>query len=633
MDQPALADDPWAKRPSYYETIKTAVLKYAPPAPTVGLLARGPYGIRTWRFDGSAGMWTRYKPYGNFPDLDSKAYQALNTFLGITNGDVRSVYTDPASNPTADQLAGYQNAIANLCTGELTASPPSFKTCTPPPSAPPGVTADTWTAVSNQILAELYWARQVLDYFGTLEGINTQLFLDQDSVFPSIGDDLKLAEASQVVASVDYLALIQGVLDGLAEIPEVGDVFAVTASALGIIDAATATGSGTEPSEFDHKFSEMQTHIAKIQQEAQDAITFHRHFVLGDYGLLTAVGHLVASQTWRLDTQAALSAGRQGFTLWAYHGLLPALWDWWDVHGCAPLNQDVCDPPQNGKGMQSYTAHPDGSTDFNGLVPRQTPCVAQFTFHCRFTSLEAQDYTGALNTLRDPVTSACTYDPNAQTSWEYGKCSLGMTWDQLGARDANGFAVWPFRFFTCTQSGIDNSECVRNQPTSIAAGNAQNRPGAHDNASLSIDEPLRGSIELRRATVTIGRYLNEGAVVGAGELVNHPSGEDASPITLHLAHATGPNAAVFRTPRGELPSVLAALQVQGGVLHGSIQVSGASLDDPKACAPGVNTTFLGTHLVVSDGVNHPVQVLSGAAWRCVRDQGGAVRRLELGRVR
>ncbi|MDQ3874112.1 MAG: hypothetical protein M3322_00980 [Actinomycetota bacterium] len=625
--EPALADKPWALDPSYYETIKPATLLFAPPVPTHGLLARGPHGIRTWRFDAASSTWSRYLPYGNFPNVDDNAFTKLNTFLGIANGTIRSIYTDPTSNPASSQLQGYQNSIAQTCTGLISANPPRYQSCTPPASVP-GVSPPAWTAVSNQILAELFWAQQVLDHFTTLEGINTQLFLDEDSEFPAIGDELKLSQAPNVVAEVDYLSLFEGVLDLLALIPAGGEVFEFTAAALGIAAAATATGSGSEPTEFDHKFAEMETHIATIRQETQDAITAQRHYVLGDYGLLQTVGHLVASQIWRLDTQAALSAGRQGFTHWAYRGLLPVLWDRWAVNGCKPWQQDVCQPPQNGKGMKSYVSHPDGSTDFDGLVPRQTPCAQGFTFHCNFASLESQGYTDALNTLREPVATDCLYDPQAGKSWEYGTCALGVSWDELEARDSNGFAIWPFRFFSCTQTGIDNSECVRNQPSSLVAGKARGLGTRATSVELAIEEPLRGKIDLRRATVTLVRYLHEGAVTGAGELVNRPGGRDATPHTLRRTRSSR-GRAVFRAPRGRLPRVVATLAVRGGRLHATVRVSGARLDAPKACDRRLKTTHLRTHLVVRAGRDRTVQSLSMAPWRCVRDRTGIVRRLQL----
>jgi hypothetical protein len=70
-DEPALADDPWAKDASYYAAIKTARLD--PSSPVRSLLARGPHGIRTWRFDTGASTWTRHMPYGNFPAVDATA--------------------------------------------------------------------------------------------------------------------------------------------------------------------------------------------------------------------------------------------------------------------------------------------------------------------------------------------------------------------------------------------------------------------------------------------------------------------------------------------------------------------------------------------------------------------------------
>ena len=61
--RPALADDPWGSDPAYYETIKTVRLDPSD-KPARSLIARGPHGIRTWRFDVSKKRWTRHQRYG-----------------------------------------------------------------------------------------------------------------------------------------------------------------------------------------------------------------------------------------------------------------------------------------------------------------------------------------------------------------------------------------------------------------------------------------------------------------------------------------------------------------------------------------------------------------------------------------
>ncbi len=202
----------------------------------------------------------------------------------------------------------------------------------------------------------------------------------------------------------------------------------------------------------DQTFADVTRGLATAQQQIEDTITAQRRFVLGDYGLLADVGRLVSSRVWTLDKQLALSAGRQGFTLAIYNAFLPTLWQWWRVTGCHTVPHFVtCDEPVPSQAVQVLGE----GTSFEGLLPNQKPCDPPFVIpallSCRFKSLEASGYGPTVKTLMDPITADCTYDAAADpvTSWHYG-CSLGVTLDMLGARDSNGFAVWPFPFISCS---------------------------------------------------------------------------------------------------------------------------------------------------------------------------------------
>lgn len=633
--QPALADDPWAKNPAYYTTITTALLPGPRGTTAVALLARGAHGVRTWRFDTGTSTWTRYQPYGNYPQVDPTAFAALNKYLGIVSGTVRTVYTDPTNEPTADQLQGYQSQIEQTCAKPpLTASPPSYSSCTPPPGAT-GVTPQAWTAVCNQIIAELYWARSVVDYFSTLQSTQTKLFIDQGTELPAIAAKLKLAQAKSVTAEFNYKELFSSVFDLLSLLPIPGfkQAFEFTAGALSLASAATPDLGPDGPGEFDQTYSDIANQVGTIQQQMQNALDAHRGYVLGDYGLLQDVGRLLTSQIWALKPQAALSASRQAFTLWIYEAFLPVLWDRWTVHGCDTsigTNETCFPPPSDALGMKSYVNNA-GVVDFDGLVPRQTPCNNNsFQFHCTWTDLKTQGYGDAYSTLTTPVTSACTYDGNDNgngDSWTYGPCTLGVSPNDLFVNSPP--SPWTFRNFACTvQNSIDVSQCVRVQPTSVIAGSMTGLGTGNARLSLTVQQPLGGSFDLRQATLTLGRFLNEGA--GAAELVNHPNGVDATPNTLTATSGAAAVQASFATPQGESPHVMTTLSSRGGSITGLVQVTGiSSFDAPQRCDPVTHTTELGTHLLVRNGVDRPVQILSIAPWQCVTDRNGAVRELRL----
>jgi hypothetical protein len=464
-----LLTEQWARQ-KYFRTITTARLH--PDSRARSLVARGPYGVRTWRFKegGGAGSWGRYRPYGNYPELDGDALDRLSEFLRIARGTVRDVYTEPGRDPSVDRLQGLQGSIAARCSGARSANPDQYERCTPPPGAE-GISEATWTEVSNQIIAELYWARQVIDHFAALDDIQSRLFLDQSSQFPSMVADLKIESAQGVVARVDYqrvLYAVIGVLGGI-NIPGVSQVAGVITSWLAIAEAGAPVVTGEEPSEFEHTYAQVQRKIATIQQEVRDAITAKRRYVLGDYGLLATVGRLVASGTWELDGQAAVSAGRQAFTRSMYEAFLPVLWDRWFVKACLdlPFPSSDCVLPNQGP-LLVHTYMPQfkpARVDFQGLVPRQTPCTTDIIRkygRCDWLSLE-QGFGPTLSVLLGSVTPECRYSAAAGTSWRYG-CGLGIRAEALMDPPEN--SAWAtFRTIRCDMRRIGKPEhCLQRQP-------------------------------------------------------------------------------------------------------------------------------------------------------------------------
>jgi len=451
---PKLADDPWAKTPGYYGTITTA--KLDPASPVRSLLARGPYGVRTWRWDPTSHQFTRYRSYGSFPPIDDKTLAALSGYLGIDNGTtIRDVYATPGSDPSTDQLSDFRGSLEKTCSGPPeSASPPRYNACK---SSEPAVSDESWTKAANQIIAELYWAEQVTDHFNTLDGIQSKLFVNQLGELPSLEADLRLAsDAVNAKAHTNNLEIFNEVLGGIAGLGIKGpeQVFDVLHTAIAI--AIMASPVVDETHEREQTFADVQNGLATAQEQIQDTITSQRRYVLGDYGLLVDVGRLVASRVWTLDRQLALSAGRQGFTLAMYKAFLPVLWQDWSVTGCIEYPKggnftNFCDRPAPSQVVEQF---PDGMVDgypqyrFDGLLPPQTPCQGN-TYDCTFKTLEEAGYGDTVKALVDPVTEACEYDPVAGTSWHYG-CSLGIGLDMLHAVDVNGFPVWNFPIVVCT---------------------------------------------------------------------------------------------------------------------------------------------------------------------------------------
>ncbi|MBA2570883.1 MAG: VCBS repeat-containing protein [Chloroflexi bacterium] len=632
---PSLVDDPW-KDPQYYETISTARLD--PSSPARSLIARGPHGIRTWTFDSRTLSWERPKPYGSFPTLDAAGLAALTDYLGIANGTIRDVYTDPSRDVTSGQLRSYLDDIERTCTGPISASPPRFQTCTPPPGA--SVSVAVWTAVSNQIMAELFWAGQAVDHFATLDAIQSALFLDEDSEFPSITDDLRIGQASGAVRpeGVDLKELFEGIFDLLAVIPVPGleQAFEVTAAALGVAVAATpkiANESG--PSELDRTIAEAQKSIAETQQQTQDAIEAHRRHVLGDYPLLATVGHLVSAQVWTLDRAGALSASRQQFTTWVYQQFLPVLWDRWSVSGCidGEWYSGECQGPEAGP-LTKVVSYPAGE-DIDGLLPHQSPCHqlgGGLELQCSFTGLATQGYGAAVRTLVDPVSAECAYDGSrGGPIWHYGECSLGIP----AAEILSGDAPWSFPRHACkfdTYAGFgspsNGTECKNVQPVSLVTGAAHVRGSQEGSIDISFQQPLKGHFDLRGAKIKLHRMVHESG--GRRELVNHPSGEDAFPSRHTVTQAATKRHAVFRTPAGAGFRLRGELAIEDGRITVELRMRGSTIDMPRACEDGAESTHITSHLVITDGRGRHHQVLMTAPWRCVtsRPHGGPVIALE-----
>jgi hypothetical protein len=423
--------------PRYFRTITTARL--TPGSKARSLVARGPTGLRTWRWDKGRRQFERPRPYADFPHIERRALDGMSNFLGIGRGTVRDVYTEASRDPTLDRLAGLQNSLAATCTGLESASPPRYASCSPPGSLT-GISNVSWRYAVNTIVEELYWARQVVGYFETLDDIQTKLFLDQNAQFPSIVADLKIATApNDARVGLDWMELISTVAEIAigADIPFVSKPLGAIGAAITLTAALTPRAMGDSPSDLEVGAAELQRTMVKLQQEMRDSITRQRRYVLGDRGLAATVGRLVASDVWELDRQAALSAGREAYTRSIYHGLLPSLWDRWEVERCVGGQVKQCLAPQAGP-LLNWWYRPGQSirsVNFRGLVPRQDPCPPNFILdfgnrNCTFKSLEEAGYGDTIQTLLTPVPASCRYDPVSGTSWRYG-CPIGARAENL----------------------------------------------------------------------------------------------------------------------------------------------------------------------------------------------------------
>ena len=628
VNVPNLAADPWSTDRSYWATIQAGDVDGDKKAE---LLARGPYGVRTWRYQADQNTWSRYVPAGAFPQftgVEATAYTALNQFLGIETGSVRDAYTDPTRNPTANELKNFQDAIAGRCSGEILGAPPRYQRCSPP-SGSVGFGIPAYTAVSNQIIAELFWAQHVIDYFSTLGNLTTNLFLDENSSFPSLAADLKLDSegvTGQTKATVDYTTLV---LNQIANVLKFAGSFVgpdgaplvVAGNALAVVIGVDSflfnpTNPSSGGATFDHAFADVQKQVAIIQQDAQDLLAAQQHRVLSDANLLTAVGTLVNSQLWTLDTAGALSVSRQQFALWALQSFLPQVWDRWVITRCTvdtnPFTTDCNGVDGLGGGLWLRTT--DAGVSFTAVLPKQEPCAIQGVNKvCEWTHVPSDTMT---TLLFNPISASCTYQPGTTNSWVYGRCSLGLgfaNWDVNGILDnKNGWS-----FATRVGSPVPGPEGSITSGEASAVGTPR-----QGRLKLSAEIPVLDPLDLRTAVLTLDGLLEE--INGAGELVNDHTGNDLSPLVLVASRGARATEGEFTTPRGQLPQVTVRLKVDGDMLDVRLQVDRASIQSPGKCAGLSPTTRLQLTLRVDDLVHPPVELITREHWACETNHGGRV---------
>lgn len=658
---PALSDAAWSDA-SRYGTIATAQLEKGKGR---ALLARGGHGIRTWRFDTTSNTFIRYQPYGNFPftDPNDPNYQnrlkALDTMqdqlhLSIP---VRQTFTDPRNDNSTEKLNGYMTNIIAMCNGQpLSENPNKYASCTPP--AESGISTEIWTAVSNQLIAELYSASNVVDHFNAIDTLQQQIFVDQDGQLPATVAALKLDRSAATVATPPpadasemeglYSSFVQLVVAPIAVIPELEPlafVLNITSASLSIAAAATPRSSPDQAGgdRFAKTYAEILATMTENQEELETQIASHRHDVLADYGLLATVGHLAGSQTWTLDQEAGASAGRQAFETWIYQKFVPVLWDYWQVRECQTWDQPIfagyatyipaCTIPA---ADAAVVLSPQRA--FHGFLPRSQPCSPSphprptiWWWDCAFVGLSQSGYQDAVTALFGPVSASCTYDGSGDDhAWRYG-CNLGFSieavsaWDNIWQHGCTWDTPLPRR-----NDNHPGGQCNGVQPQSLVTGSANLRGQQAGQVTMTLRQPVPKNFDLRRAKVHLEEVLHESEV--GEELVNHSSGDDAFPASATVARGATANRAQFTIKPKQAKKKHGNKATRTGTVHGTLRthqgnlelklrIDLAAFDQPRTCADD-GLAHLNTHLVVADTRKRQhAQFLAISPWSCVDPPG------------
>lgn len=611
---PALSDTLWASDPSYWQSIRTAKI-----GAKTALLARGPTGVRTWVYNGST--LASPLPYGNFPPLDANTYAAINRFLNLGIGiTVRDLYTGPADTASG-VLRDKMRELTTQGTGcpdETSADPPQYANCAPLS----GTTNPTYTTTVNQLVKELWYAANVVDHYTTLQSMQTALFTTDGSTLPAIDANLQLPQAKDQSTAMNWLALFDGILFVVGDLvgEEFSDAVTYTADAMNaVLSGASLFQRPQKAASLAQKYADILSTVANMNSTAQSTVPAQKHHILGDYSLLGTVGQLVGSQVWTLEEGGYLSVSRFGFTYWVMQSLLPTVWNQYQVVDCINDFYTACTAPPNGINMQTYSA-----SAFTGFLPKQTPCQNSCSIDycqtiCQFDSFPSTD--NIVNLVFGPLTPQCKYS-SAGTSWTYPSpnapgCSLGAANDMFAL--ANG---WQFHY--------DYIDVTNYVGTSISLGTAANLndPTLKPQLSMQMVGPLYPPVDLRTAQLQVGRLLRETG--GAEELFKNDSGADFVPVSLTPQPQATPGRAVFETPPGHKPHIVATVQSKPGrALNFAITVDEASFIDPMLCVGQPDAyTRLHVQLQLSGGgLPAPANFAQILDWRCEVDQQGTLRTL------
>ena len=631
------------------------------------MIARGPYGIRTWFYNRrGTGGWERYLPdgYPAFPGASTAsgtpdtgqqaAFNALNALAlqsgAITSGKIRDVWTgenrpDPTTPPFSTILPNLAGPSVGNCpsAGVTNLAPPTYASCIPP-TGTTGFTAAEWTTVVNQMLREAYFAQQVVGHFGDLETIRQSVFESESGSMPAIATDLQLAGAAGNTTEFDLQSFFGGLtgiaasIAGLVPVggPELSAGLWVASEVVSMLPSASTTAN----SSFQTTYDGLLDKVATARDEMDQALKSQSQQVRGDQALLELVGKLRSRGTWKLNVNGMESASRQAFVLATYQALMPTVYDRYSVTNCA--NNGVgryCRGPSVGAGVigssQSFTTIGLPPTTNLGLP--STPCIYHAsggTYYCHYEKNAPP--ASVMSRIWGPVSSTCNYQPgNANTAWTFG-CSLGIP----AAASIGASPGWAFTTHTghpVTMNASNAVAAVRARAGVVRARAARAgstarapRDGSDARAQRVMLGPLRFTGRLflarrlrpRRMSIVVERTLFEHG--RREELARSGSGRRLRPFALrHVRHGLftsrgrgGPRVRL-RLRRLHLPG-------RGRV---DLRLTRVRTRDVRALCTTLPASVsragrpleLETRVRLRDGaVMHPITMRQ--RWRCVRDR-------------
>ena len=437
----SLTDDPWGTDESYYGTFRAGDAAGSGHEDT--LIARGPFGIRTWFYDrpGQAG-WGPYIPreYPDFTGNEKAAYDALNALakgdpLQGDETEIRQIWTK-VPEPDADRLNRLPAQLIALgrCTTVQGKLPPANQAC----SAPAGssFTSGDWTDMINALLVEASAAEDVREFYAEIDGARGDLLIGQGADLAAVGHQLGLDSVVNTPASFNFDGVAAGAEGIAASVlysqPELSAGLWVASAITSMIPSASSTFEST----FDGTYSQLQTAWAAGIADADVASDSQNFQVRTDLNLLRMVSELRQRGTWDFDTTGFKSVGAQAFTQWVYKSLLPSIYARYSITSCqsglfAKGLINACTGPAAGPWADIKD---DLASDFDvvdAVIQPGSPCHEHnqgLAIDCAFPGADP----AVVDTVSSPLSEACAYDPNnVGPAWRFGSCTLGIPADLI----------------------------------------------------------------------------------------------------------------------------------------------------------------------------------------------------------
>jgi hypothetical protein len=623
---PLLLGATWLTHPEYYNTIQVGDVNGDGKA---DVIARGPFGIRTWFYNRrGTGGWERYSPDG-YPDFPTPGQHTAFTTLtaqAVGHGvipfgatSVRAVWNGENA-PQPSDLSQLQQGVLSLagCSGLQPGAPPKFQSCTPPAGSSGFVGAD-WTAMVNEVLAEIYSAQTVIAHFSQVNSMRQSLFIAQGAELPALGSDLQLQAAATKSATFKPDAVFSGILHIIGAIAgtfsgPAGAALAVAGDVMAMLPSASPTLGST----FNTAYAGLQTQFANSVAEIDKALASQSQQVRQDYGLLTLLSQLRSRGTWALDTIGLTSAANEGFALWIYQTLLPTLYVRYAVTNCVNFHLNSCTGVAPGVGIvgggQNFTTL--STPPMQSVVYGGKPCnLDQYSGEedCVFTSIP----TSLANTIWGAPSPTCAYQPgNANTAWTFG-CSIG---EDAATSVGSNSARWNFK----TLSGnpyIDS--------TSADSGTVRGIGGHAGSIHLRGVRTLPADLDLSHATVSQTRLLYEPGRtrdLAFGGVGKRP------PLLELTRNGTSTTSGTFTTATAATPRIRLRLRrIPGSPTQASYDLTVTDLTIggvPSACASmpqaigSEDRAQLQTQFTINDGHHPPVTITLQPEWHCTRNSNG-----------